>query len=91
MLILGRGRPVRYGSRTELAALSPAERPYFQLRYSGRRNRYDWSVEREWRHVGNLPLDDLPIDAALVFVPHRNAAESLLAVSPWPIVVLGSD
>ena len=51
-------------------------------------NTLDWTVEQEWRHVGDLALDLIPHDAAFVFV--RSAEEALVIqrMSRWPVVVL---
>jgi hypothetical protein len=51
----------------------------------------DWSIEREWRYLGELDLRGLPGEAAFLFVPTRAEAESLAAVSPWPIAVLAAE
>ena len=51
---------------------------------------WDWTVEREWRHVGDLPLDKIPEDAAFVFVPTPAEARALRQRSRWPVVVLGT-
>jgi hypothetical protein len=85
-------RPVIYGDERTWQALDASLRPFFQRRSSGPDNQptYDWSIEREWRHVGDVPLDCLPADAAMLFVPDRGDADALARVSPWPIVVLGT-
>ena len=48
----------------------------------------DWTAEREWRHVGDVPLDEIPPDAALLFVPTETEAEQLATISRWPVVVV---
>ena len=84
------GRPVIYGDETRWQELPEADRPFFQPRESrsasGRVS--DWTVEREWRHVGDVPLDALPPEAAFVFVPTAEEAEQLAPASRWPIAVL---
>lgn len=85
------GRPVRYGDDALYRELPAGQRPYFQSRITRRgRNgvEIDWSLEREWRHVGDLPLHDLPPDAGRVLVPDRESAGRLAEVSPWPIAIL---
>lgn len=52
---------------------------------------WDWTVEREWRHLGDLALDKIPEDAAFVFVPTPEEAQLLRQISPWPVVVLRID
>ncbi len=81
-------RPVVYGSETTWVDLADDERPYFQLaKRSKSDNAIDWTVEREWRHEGDLDLTDLSAGDALVFVPNYEAARQISAVSPWPITL----
>ena len=86
-------RPVCYGDEALWESLPPAERPFFQKRQSctpgGKQ--IDWTVEQEWRHVGDLRLDGIPADAALLFVASETEARQLAPASPWPIVVLSAD
>ncbi len=87
-------RPVQYATDRQWASTAAVDRPFFQIEASriGRgRAKIDWTVEQEWRHVGDLALDELPPQAAMVFVPTRAEAETLAAISPWPVVVLGED
>ncbi len=81
-------RPVRYGDAALWEQLPESERPFYQRRLAGRRGQIDWSVEREWRHVGELDLSELPADEAFLFVPTTGEAERLAALSRWPVVVL---
>ena len=64
------------------------ERPYFQRQFCGKDGTIDWSVEREWRHAGDLDLAGLPQHAGFVFVPTKTDAEHLIRLSRWPVVVL---
>ena len=86
-------RPVLYGDETAWQNLSESDRPFFQPAHSGHSSSedadagIDWTVEREWRHVGELDLSQLAHDDALVFVPNFAAARCLSAVSPWPITL----
>jgi hypothetical protein len=89
----GRGaRPVLYGGDREWNRLAAADRPFFQFARSRRRSRrssvIDWTVEQEWRHAGDLPLDDLPPWAAMLFVPTMQHAQELVSLSRWPVAVL---
>jgi hypothetical protein len=84
-------RPVRYGDESVWRQMPDSERPYFQVRRSGRRLSWDWSLEREWRHVGDLDLSELPAEAALLFVPTEDEARVLAAVSRWPVVIVGNE
>ncbi len=81
-------RPVLYGDDQLWNRLSLDQRPFFQKRTAGRADSIDWSVEREWRHLGHIHLDGLPKDAAILFVPTMFDACQLTDVSPWPIAVL---
>ncbi len=69
-------------------SLADSERPFFQRQTSGARSQIDWSVEREWRHLGDVDLVNLPNDVAVLFVPSVEEARWLSSHSPWPIVVL---
>lgn len=82
-------RPVCYGDEALWESLAPAERPYFQKRESRTPSGkpIDWTVEQEWRHAGDLRLDGIPADVALLFVASETEARQLAAASPWPIVV----
>jgi hypothetical protein len=87
-------RPVQYATDRQWASMAAVDQPFFQLDASraGRgRAKIDWTVEQEWRHVGDLGLEELPPEAAVVFVPTRAEAETLAAISPWPVVVVGGD
>jgi len=84
-------RPVIYGDETVWNSLPADERPFFQRtnsRSTEAGNHMDWSREREWRHAGDVCLDDLPAEAGFVFVPTVEEAETLLAISRWPVIVL---
>ena len=48
----------------------------------------DWTVEREWRHPGDLDLTELTSDDALLFVPDFEAAKSVAKLSSWPVTLL---
>jgi hypothetical protein len=86
-------RPVIYGDEDTWQSLRASERPFFQRRTSvGRSGRaYDWSVEKEWRYMGDLDLAALPDDAGLLFVGEEDAARTLAPVSRWPVVVLAGS
>ncbi len=83
-------RPVHYGGDSLWDQLPVDERPFFQRRQSQTAGGavMDWTVEREWRLRGDLRLDEIPSDAAIVFVPTRVEARQLAAGSPWPVAVL---
>jgi len=82
-------RPVVYCDEHAWSDLAVEDRPFFQKKDSrtpsGRL--IDWTIEREWRYIGDVPLDEIPEDAALLFVPSESEAEQLAAISRWPVVV----
>lgn len=84
-------RAVRYGDDDTWLSLPESERPFFQLRATRRakRQRY-WIQEREWRHLGDVDLNQVPGSDAFLFVPDSAAAEPLRSVSRWPIVICRS-
>lgn len=91
-------RAVNYEQEAAWKSLPEVDRPFFQLRHGKRQQAksaadvpvVDWSVEQEWRHLGDLNLDQLSQDDAFVFVPSEEDAEVLSATSPWPVVVVES-
>ncbi|MCU0958755.1 MAG: hypothetical protein MUF48_01505 [Pirellulaceae bacterium] len=87
-LVAHGARPVVYGDESCWRQLPDEQRPFFQRRLSGQRSEIDWSREREWRHPGDVDLAELGADDAFVFVPGREEARQLAAVSRWRIVVL---
>ncbi len=81
---------VRYGDQDLWDALPEHQRPFFQQRYTrnDQGQPIDWSIEREWRHRGDVLLDDLPADSAQLFVPTLADARKISRISPWPVIVL---
>lgn len=84
-------RPVLYGSEETWTTLSEGDRPCFQL--SGTVSNeadgpaIDWSVEQEWRHLGDLDLSSFDVDDVLVFVPSYAEARLLQPHCPWPVTL----
>ncbi|MBC8872308.1 MAG: hypothetical protein H8E44_22990 [Planctomycetes bacterium] len=82
-------RPVVYCDEQAWSDLAIEDRPFFQKKESktpsGRL--VDWTIEREWRHTGDVPLGEIPEDSALLCVPSESEAEQLAAISRWPVVV----
>jgi len=77
-------RSAVYGDDAVWQGLADVDRPYFQFTsQSG----IDWTVEREWRHAGDLDLRELTTDDALLFVPRHADVIRLAAWSPWPITL----
>lgn len=90
-------RPVIYTGSSDWLRLPHDEQPYFQyVRHldstkaqpNQRAGGIDWSLEREWRHVGDLDLSGLTAADATLFVPTADEARKLLEISPWPVTVL---
>ena len=84
-------RAVCYGDDAAWSQMSAADRPFFQLRETrGRRSqrRIDWTVEQEWRHLGDVDLRDLPPEAGLIFAASESQAAALAEISRWPVTVL---
>ena len=79
-------RAVVYGDNAKWESLEPNERPFFQLNDPD--GKIDWSIEKEWRVVGDVDLRKVPVEAALVFVSSESDACEIADVSRWPIVVL---
>lgn len=80
-------RAVIYGPDETRDRLHEADRPFFQLRNS--KSAIDWTVEREWRIIGDVILDGIPQDQVFAFVATREEAERLALFSPFPLVVMG--
>lgn len=83
-------RPVRYGDQQLWESLSSDERPFFQKRYASAEGQHpvDWSAEQEWRHPGDVALDELPSNAGLLFVPDLAQARRIARISPWPVLLM---
>lgn len=81
-------KPVIYGDEATWQSLEDGDRPYFQFTSSPSSSPgTDWSTEREWRHVGDLDLSDLPPEDGLLFVHHYEDAVRLSQSSRWPITL----
>lgn len=84
-------RPVIYGDDLQWNRMPERERPFFQCCNTRRSEGIDWTVEQEWRHIGDVELSRLPTESAALFVPQLADAERLFDVSPWPIAVLDAS
>ncbi len=78
-------RPSTYGTSNDWKRLPDADRPLFQLATG--KSGIDWTVEREWRHVGDLDLSELTAADVLLFVPNFEAVQSLAQVTDWPVTL----
>lgn len=85
-----RARPVIYGDDATWQTLSAQDRPRFQtaksVSASGRET--DWTIEQEWRHVGDVALDEISADDAFLFVPSETEARAIASISDWPVCVV---
>lgn len=91
-LVHQQARPVHYAPRSEWSMLSDSERVFFQLQTTTTRagNQIDWTVEQEWRVVGDVRLDSLLPEDAVVFVPSESEASLVTDACRWPVVTLSS-
>ena len=89
LLELG-AREVIYGDDAVWKGLASPDRPLFQ-KIGESKNSIDWSIEKEWRVLGDIDLSKVPSDKAFVFVPTRSEAENLAEVSRWPVVVMDAN
>lgn len=80
-------RPVIYGEEADYKQLADHDKPYFQPRgKKSTRNNQDWTIEREWRVLGDLVFAELPRDSILVFVATRAEAQQFARRFPWAVV-----
>ena len=78
-------RPVQYGNEALWQSLTEDERPFFQLAVG--ESGIDWTIEQEWRAVGDVSLKDLTSDDVILFVPDFESAKSIASVTNWPITL----
>lgn len=76
-------RPVVHGDDDLWQSLPDSDRPYFQFLATGS----DWTAEREWRHLGDLRLNSLTNDDAILIVPTYDEAKLLIDVTEWPVTL----
>jgi len=79
-------RPVCYGSEESWRALPLADQPWYQ---KGTQDGVtDTIAEVEWRVPGDVDLSRISSSDAVVFVDNKDAAATIQAQSPWPVLVL---
>ena len=78
-----------YGDEPVWESLAAKDQPFFQLKHETAK--VDWSIENEWRVVGDVDLKQVPPDAGLVFVPTLEDAREIGLLSRWPVVVLSEE
>ena len=81
-------RPVVYGGEAEWQSMDEDEKPYFQTRKSSS-EKIDWQTEKEWRVIGDLDLNLVGPEDAVVFVARESEIDALAELSIWPVVTLG--
>lgn len=81
-------RPVSYVRDT--GAQPSSDLPYHQKARSTTRggSAIDWTVECEWRHHGDVCLDQIANEAICLFVPTSADAAELRPLVPWPVLIL---
>jgi hypothetical protein len=97
VLIQSGARPVIYATEESWSELSAEDQPYFQLHdpeairavsdAATTPSSIDWSVEREWRHLGSLDLSQVDANDILVFVPTFEDARKITPHTNWPITL----
>jgi hypothetical protein len=90
--MLERGaRPVIYGDERVWISLPEELRPFFQLRstHTAQGNVWDWSVEQEWRYVGDVDLSEFDAQDVVVIVKCAEAAQQVFDICPWEVCLVG--
>ncbi len=96
LLELG-GQPVIYGAEQDYKQLDESQRPFFQPRTgSPSRKRgespsteNDWSLEQEWRLLGNLNLQCIPPEKWFCFTRTAREAQQLSQITSCPVYWIG--
>lgn len=82
-------KQVIYGDDEKWHSLTPEQRPLFQLAQSKtKKGVIDWTVEKEWRVVGDIDLRRLKPKDAFLFVSSDEEAQIVATLSRWPVMVL---
>ena len=77
-------RQVIYGDETVWSGMPEADRPFFQKVDV---DSIDWTIEREWRVIGDVDLSKVPNDKGIVSVPSEDEASHVARISRWPVIV----
>lgn len=80
-------RPVLYGDESLWDSLRDSHRPLFQP-WMTKNQQTDWTVEQEWRVLGDVDLSRVGSEEAVILVPTTSEAHALSAFTKWPFVVL---
>ncbi len=86
-------RQVRYVRDEQWSNIEPSEAAFCQTHQSLTKshNVIDWTVEQEWRVVGDVSLTDVASDQAFVFVATLEEATQLQKQSRWPVIAIRSE
>ena len=79
--------PVIYGGEAEWQSLDADQKPYFQMRKT-QGDKIDWQEEKEWRVLGDVDLNRVGPQDAVVFVGRASEVATIAELSIWPVVVL---
>lgn len=84
--LVNRGaRPVIYGDEQTWSSLPEGDRQFFQLANGD--SGIDWTVEQEWRHPGDIDLNQPAGNDVLLVVPNFESAKAVAALVNWPITL----
>lgn len=85
-LVAAGAAAVVYGSENDFQNLGADQQPFFQpLGKKTKASQTNWSLEREWRTLGDLKLAQLDPNSVMLFVRTRREAERLARRSAWPV------
>ncbi len=78
-------RPVQYGTPSEFNSLGELDRPFFQNAGS---EVAEWRPEAEWRHIGDLNLQDVPAEMMRIYTYRESEMEKLQRMAPCQVITL---
>ena len=78
-------RPASYGDEQTWSSLPEEDRPFFQLAHGD--SGIDWTVEQEWRHPGDIDLNQFAANDILLVVPNFESAKAVAKLVDWPITL----
>lgn len=73
--------PVIYGDNNMWDNLAAVNRPFFQSKGM----KVNWTVECEYRHIGDLDLATIEREDAIVFVKSEDEKQLIESFSRWPV------
>ena len=76
-------RSVIYGEDYQFRFLQEQDAPFFQSCGHGENN---WREEKEWRHCGDIDLNQFEQEDAIIFVFTKEEAEELRSESPFQVM-----